>query len=155
MRSKPYLMLWVAGLLAGCNNTDSKNNAVATAPAPPAQEHNISGCYTYKTDQVSINLLVKTLADTVTGTLTYDYAEKDDNTGTIKGTFSGDTLFADYTFLSEGFETVREVAFIKSGDKLKEGYGDIEDRNGKIVFKDRGFLIFPGRVTLTKGACGK
>jgi hypothetical protein len=144
-------------LLSACNqnnNTPAVNiipNGLDSIAAPML----VNGCYQYKSERLTVSLQGKTTGDTVTGSLRYDYAEKDDNTGTIKGTFSGDTLFADYTFKAEGFETVREVAFLRRGDKLKEGYGDVEDKNGKIVFKDRNFLIFPGRVTLVKTACEK
>lgn len=49
----------------------------------------------------------------VNGDLEYKRFEKDRNKGTIKGMFRGDTLFADYTFMSEGVMSVREVMFLK------------------------------------------
>ncbi len=155
MRFSPSILLFYLTSLVACNNSQSDKPAVINTPVEAAQPSDLNGCYGYKTDKVTISLQARTIGDTVTGTLIYNYAEKDDNTGTLKGAFRGDTLFADYTFTSEGIETVREVAFVRSGDKLKEGYGDVEDKDGKIVFRDRGFLIFPGKVTLVKGECGK
>ncbi len=76
----------------------------------------------------------------VTGELVYDYFEKDKNTGTIKGEMKGDTLFAEYIFMSEGINSVREVAFLQKGDDLIEGYGDVEEQTAKIVFKNKAAL---------------
>ncbi len=151
MRFSPLLLLFCIVTLVACNNSSQQKPSAINTPVAVAEAADLNGCYGYKTAKVTISLQARTIGDSVTGTLIYNYAEKDDNTGTFKGTFSGDTLFADYTFTSEGMETVREVAFIRNGDKLKEGYGDVEDRDGKIVFRDRGFLIFPGKVTLVKG----
>ncbi|MBP6730879.1 MAG: hypothetical protein KA149_02405 [Chitinophagales bacterium] len=155
MRLLLPIVIFSLTAFVSCNNNPSDKPAVINTPVEAAQPSDLNGCYGYKTDKVTISLQVRTIGDTITGTLIYNYAEKDDNTGTFKGAFSGDTLFADYTFTSEGMETVREVAFVRSGDKLKEGYGDVEDKDGKIIFRDRGFLIFPGKVTLVKGECGK
>ncbi len=86
----------------------------------------------------------------VTGELVYDYFEKDKNTGTIKGEMKGDTLFAEYMFMSEGINSVREVAFLKKGDSWIEGYGDVEEQTGKIVFKNKAALKFEINITLKK-----
>lgn len=157
MKATGLITFFFFVLLSACTENNNKpavnvkTNGIDTIAVPML----VNGCYQYKNERLTVSLQGKTTGDTVTGSLRYDYTEKDDNTGTIKGVFSGDTLIADYTFKSEGFETVREVAFLRRGDKLKEGYGDVEDKNGKIVFKDRNFLIFPGRVTLVKTACEK
>ncbi len=98
-------------------------------------------------------LRVENLGGNVTGNLSYNFYEKDDNTGTLRGEMRGDTLLADYTFQSEGTESVRQVAFLKKGDGFVEGYGDAEDRAGKMVFKNTAALDFGSGTAFTKVPC--
>jgi hypothetical protein len=67
-------------------------------------------------DTVSMNLTH--LGDSVTGTLVYNFKEKDKNTGTINGRMNGNILIAEYTFLSEGIQSCRQVAFKLEGTIL-------------------------------------
>ncbi|MCV9926999.1 hypothetical protein OIU83_05025 [Flavobacterium sp. LS1R49] len=89
----------------------------------------------------------------VNGELIYKIYEKDKNEGTINGTIKGDTLIADYTFQSEGVSSVREVAFLKKGTTYIDGYGDLIEKNGKMVFKDKKTLKFDAKMTLSKVDC--
>ena len=68
---------------------------------------------------------------------------------------NGDTLLADYTFQSEGTESVRQVAFLKKGDGFVEGYGDVEDQGGKMVFKNTAMLDFGSGTAFTKVPCAE
>ncbi|MES2575447.1 MAG: hypothetical protein V4572_10930 [Bacteroidota bacterium] len=86
------------------------------------------------------------------GELNYNFFEKDKNEGTLAGELKGDTLFADYTFTSEGVSSVREVAFLKKGNTYTEGFGDIVENNGKVVFKNAKQLKF-GKLVLSKVDC--
>jgi hypothetical protein len=65
----------------------------------------------------------------------------------------GDTLVADYTFMSEGVSSVREVVFLQKDGTLIEGYGDVVDANNKVSFKDKKKLKFDAKNTLTKVDC--
>jgi hypothetical protein len=91
----------------------------------------------------------------VSGTLVYNFFEKDKNTGTIKGEMKGDVLVAEYTFMSEGMESVRAVAFKKIGKNFMEGYGESEEMNGKDVFKSTDALSFSNSVMLSPYDCEK
>jgi hypothetical protein len=91
--------------------------------------------------------------DAVEGELTYYLREKDANRGTIVGTMKNDTLFADYTFQSEGKTSIREVAFIRRGDSLVEAFGEVEERDGKVVFIDRSLITPNENVILTRIDC--
>lgn len=108
-------------------------------------------CFTTESDTVILSLDIS--PDKVRGTLLTQYAGKDKNTGAIAGQLHGDTLFADYTFQSEGVESIREVAFILRGDKAMEGYGDVIEGNGKMVFASRDSLAFDSSFVLSKGQC--
>ncbi len=88
-----------------------------------------------KKDTATLKLLI---ADTiVTGELQYLPYEKDHNTGTIKGILKDSVIYADYTFKSEGVTSVREVIFKFTKNNLMEAYGNVQEQNGKIVFKDK------------------
>ena len=89
----------------------------------------------------------------VNGKLSYNITGKDKNEGTIIGNMKGDTLIADYTFMSEGVSSVREVVFLQKDGAFIEGYGDVADANNKVTFKDKKKLKFDAKNTLTKSDC--
>lgn len=94
------------------------------------------GCYKYTSAKDTVLLQMEQMNDEVAGTLSYNYFEKDKNDGTFEGQMIGDTLYADYTFSSEGSVSVREVMFVKKDNKLIEGFGEVEEVNGKMKFKE-------------------
>lgn len=65
----------------------------------------------------------------------------------------GDTLLAAYTFQSEGTESVREVAFVRRGPAFVEGYGNIVEHNGQMVFERPLALQFDAKNVLAPVAC--
>lgn len=88
-----------------------------------------------KKDTATLKLLI---ADSiVTGELQYLPFEKDHTMGTIKGILKDSVIYADYTFKSEGMTSVREVIFKFTKNNLREAYGNVEEKNGKIIFKDK------------------
>ncbi|MBS7253047.1 hypothetical protein [Flavobacterium branchiicola] len=89
----------------------------------------------------------------VNGKLSYNLVVKDKNEGTLIGNMKGDTLIADYTFMSEGVSSVREVVFLQKDGALIEGYGDVASANDKVTFKDKTKLKFDQKNTLTKVDC--
>ena len=121
----------------------------------PVVKANISlmQCYSRIQKRDTITLKLRTTDSLVDGNLDYKIYQKDQNKGEIKGIVKGDTILADYTFLSEGTTSVREVIFLKKGTNLVEGFGDVEEINGKMVFKKDGKLSFNDNMTLTVGPC--
>ncbi len=103
-------------------------------------------CYQYISDKDTVLLALTNAGDTVSGNLKYSLYEKDGNDGTVKGAMKGDTLIADYTFRSEGKESVREVTFLKKGQAFIEGFGDSKEVNGKMIFANRQALHYDGFV---------
>ncbi|MNE98222.1 hypothetical protein D3C80_1967130 [compost metagenome] len=66
----------------------------------------------------------------------------------------GDTIIAEYTFDSEGMRSVREVVFVKRADgNIYEGTGEVMEKGGKMVFKDRSTLKFSPAMVFTKTDC--
>ena len=102
-------------------------------------------CYLSVIGKDSILMQVVVEKNSVGGHLHYRFSEKDKSGGKLFGYMKGDTLIADYKFMSEGMESEREVAFIHRGDQLVEGYGDSVDKNGRMVFKDLSALKFEGQ----------
>lgn len=149
---KYLLLLSTLAFTASCTpekseQTDTTQETVATDAGETP------GCYSSVMGQDTMLLQLKTTGPEVTGNLTYNFYEKDDNQGTIRGEMRGDTLLADYTFQSEGTESVRQVAFLKKGDGFVEGYGDAEEMAGKMVFKNTAALNFDSAAAFAKVPC--
>lgn len=111
-------------------------------------------CYLFAKGKDTVRMtLVTANGNNVSGDLVYNLYEKDKNSGTVSGMFKGDTLYADYTFQSEGMSSVRETVFVKKGITLVEGFGEIEEKDNKQVFKDKKALKFEGSIILNKVEC--
>lgn len=112
-----------------------------------------SNCFASLSDKDSVWLKVEVFPNVSTGILKYQLSGKDKNTGTLEGTFEGNKLFANYTFNSEGVESVREVAFIINDDSAIEGFGEMEEVNGKMIFKDKSKIDFSKGIKFVKVDC--
>lgn len=113
----------------------------------------LSGCYQMilKRDTATLHLTVKDT--TVTGDLRYHWYEKDSNTGTLNGVLRNDRILADYTFQSEGVTSVREVVFKIQDSVLLQGFGELTEQKGKVVFQDLNKLQFLTANPFFKIAC--
>ncbi len=110
-------------------------------------------CFEFTTDRDTVTLKISHHGGEVGGDLVYDWFERDGNIGSISGGFSGDTLMADYTFQSEGMTSVREIVFVRKGNTMIQGNGDMEEKNGIVVFKDKSKLSFDNSIVLTQAEC--
>ncbi len=108
-----------------------------------------SQCFTWSIGQNVAKARLNIDGNKVSGTLEYDYAEKDDTKGTLNGTLNNDIIMAEYTFMSEGQESVMEVVFKLQSNKLIQGYAEMEEQNGKLVFKDAVKLSFQNTFVRT------
>ncbi|WP_316847539.1 hypothetical protein [Pedobacter psychrodurus] len=150
-------MLGVAALfMASCQGGTAKktqakidSTIVTNAEAAPGALQ----CYQYIKNRDTATLSLKTEDNKITGTLGYNLYEKDKNSGTIAGMVRGDTIIANYTFQSEGQTSVREVAFLKQGDQLVEGFGDVQEVKGEVKYKDLTKLKFNGSMAFGKVDC--
>lgn len=113
-----------------------------------------SNCYVYTKNRDTASLRLNIDGEELTGELNYKLFEKDNNKGKITGELKGDTIIAEYIFDSEGMRSVREVVFVQKSDgKIYEGTGDVIEKNGKMVFKDRSALKFGQAIVFTKTDC--
>lgn len=119
---------------------------IADSAAAVLVKHDDVQCYQYTSGKDTVLLSLTNDGDVVSGSLKYSLYEKDGNDGTIKGVMKSDTLIADYTFHSEGKESVREVTFLKKGQAFIEGFGDSKEVNGKMIFRNKQALHYDGLV---------
>lgn len=157
----------IAGCLAACNSEKKDNQAAdsteliaedttftATQPKDgQSEESHRTECYAYVKGRDTVMMQLNVAAEEYTGTLSYNFYEKDRNKGTFSGEMKGDTLIAEYIFDSEGMRSIREVVFLKRDGKLVEGFGDVVQKETKTVFKDRSKLKFGDAVVLSEITC--
>lgn len=130
--------------------TGKKDHNDTTAGNVPVAEQT---CYAYVKGKDTAQLKLITTGIVSTGELNYKWFEKDKNMGSIEGEMHGDTLVANYTFNSEGQQSVRQVVFLKKGNQFLEGFGDVEEKDGKVRYKDLSKLKFDNAVIFEKIAC--
>jgi hypothetical protein len=152
MKTVCLACLVVATLLMSCNNSDNEEKTVSTTPTDTTKPSPVN-CYQFANADDTLSLKLIHVGDSITGTLLYKLHEKDRNTGTIQGVMQGAVLLADYKFMSEGSWSVRQVAFKHMDSVLLEGYGEMEEVNGRQVFKTPGALQFNERFPLTEVNC--
>ncbi|CAN5840198.1 hypothetical protein BH11BAC7_BH11BAC7_00990 [soil metagenome] len=150
MKQRLILFPIIGILLFSCNNPPSDSKTTDTTIVSTTTQ-----CYRYINNKDTVILKILETNGAIGGTLMYNFFEKDKNTGTFKGEMKGNLLIAQYTFMSEGMESVRAVAFKKSGENFIEGYGESEEKNGKDVFKNTDSLNFSNSILLSPHACEK
>ncbi len=154
MKNKILILALVSGIFFSCKKKEEQLSTDELKSEIPQEEPAFTKeCYEYVQgkDTIQANLLVQ--SENVSGDLIYKLFEKDKNTGKITGTISGDTLLADYTFMSEGTESVRQVVFLRKNKTLLEGYGESEEKDGKMVFKSMKDLNFTSSLQLLEVPC--
>ncbi len=141
-----------------CNNV-RKHTSTSHTDTAKVDEMSImiptQTCYISSIGKDTIVLKTERFPNVVTGILEYRFYEKDQSKGEFDGKMNGDTLIADYTFSSEGTKSVRQVAFLLQGELALEGFGEMEEKNGKMVFKDINKIKFDGTLKLYKTECNQ
>ncbi len=132
-----YTALFALPLLVSCSQNTDTADAKAAAEAK-MDSAATKTCFVAKDEGDQADLQLRLLSDgKVKGSLVINYAEKGNNNGEIEGEFKGDTLFVDYTF-KVGTEnpTVYKnpLAFLKQGEQMILGVGQIETSMGKSYF---------------------
>ncbi len=146
-------MLITALLLFACK--ENLKNTESTESPEQSVVDDTEFCYLFSSekDTVMAHLFIKD--NSVKGFLDYMFFEKDQNNGTVDGILKGDTIIAEYKFVSEGTESVREIAFLRSNNGIIEGYADVKEKDGKMVFKNVSSLKFESPIVLKKVDCSQ
>ena len=97
-------------LMSSCNNVPD-NNSHEDSTKEVSLDQSPTNCYSYAANNDTIEMKLIHVGKSITGTLVYKLYEKDKNSGTIQGSMRGDLLVADYTFMSEGVISLRQVVF--------------------------------------------
>ena len=153
---KYFLVAAFATLLAACSsNSETRQvaDSAITAETAVVAAAESRTCYVSYKNQDSTYLDLHIKGDQVSGALNIIPHEKDRNVGTVSGVLEGDTILLDYTFQSEGMQSVRQVAYLQKNGKLIEGFAEVQEQNGKTVFKSLGELKFDGSVVLEQSTC--
>jgi hypothetical protein len=159
MRSLLILILFIYA----CNNS---NNAVSITDGEVhanandtinryATLTNINGCYEMVMNRDTALLELSMAGNNITGNLVYKFFEKDKNEGQLTGEIKDSLIYADYTFQSEGATSVREIIFKIYGNNLIPAYGELEEDNGKIIFRDHNQLQYLNHNPFIKIECKK
>ena len=150
-----YLAVLSSVLILSCNQSTEKSGQ--EAEIKKVVDSSMMECYQAidGVDTASLKLLLDTNGK-VTGPLTINYLDKEDNNGLIDGKFSGDTLFAHYTFKIGSNKTTYKnpLAFLKKDGKLILGVGQIETFLGVSRFvKGKPISFEKGRFTFAPVDC--
>lgn len=159
MKNTIIVLAFFILITAACTN-EKKNKdaaeaiAVDTTFTATQPKKSSSDCYVYVSNRDTASLKINTEGEELTGELNYNLFEKDRNTGKIAGEMKGDTIIAEYTFDSEGMRSVREVIFVKKDDgNIYEGTGEVMEKGGKTIFKDRTALKFSPTMVFSPTDC--
>jgi hypothetical protein len=113
----------------------------------------LEGCYQRIVQRDTATLFLNIIGNAVTGKLVYNHYQKDDNTGSLKGELRDNHIYADYLFQSEGGTATRAVAFRIQDTLLLEGSGEVEERDGKMSFRNPDQLRFDTTHPFRKVDC--
>ena len=143
-----YLLFTASVIIISCGEKPQPEVMAATQADTALVEVPVGDCYLLLQGKDSILMQVVVENNSAAGQLYYRFFEKDKSGGKLFGNLRGDTLVADYKFIAEGTESEREVAFLMRGDTLYEGFGEQQDAEGRMVFKDLKALRFEGKPML-------
>lgn len=154
------IILFAFTLIAGCNsqNTEEQTEAIIKDTSSVSEKDDpmpliTPGCYAWVIKKDSALLKLDISGNNISGDLSYNLYEKDNNKGTINGTLQDSLVVADYTFQSEGITSVRQVVFKMHGESLIEGFGDIEIKGDTARFKNISQLQFQDQRPFIKTNC--
>lgn len=144
------LLFFIALTLTNCKKKEVQVD-------PPKMEMTSSfiptGCYVFNDTKNVISFEITDNKAEIKGLLAYSLAEKDRNSGNFVGQLNNGVLIGNYTFQSEGTESTRQVAFKINGNKLLEGYGEMNTDG--TMFKDTNVLTYPNDMPLIKTPCSQ
>ena len=136
-------------LLSACIKK-TENKETDTSIVTNTSQTDFSGLYSYQQNGDTITLQLTVDGTKANGNLLYALNEKDRNSGSFVGEIKDGVLLANYAFSSEGVLSERQIAFKLTDTSAIEGYGEVEEINGKMVFKDPANLKYGTGLVLTK-----
>ncbi len=136
-------------LILSCN-PKNKEQTTDTVPLNTVEAtDSVSGNYSYQ-NKDTVRLQISVSGEQAEGNLLISYFEKDRSQGSFSGKIENNILIADYTFQSEGVESVQQIAIKFEDGKAFLGYGEIEEDGNYVKFKDVSTLEFDMDFPLSK-----
>lgn len=116
----------------------NENEKVVNSKKIPVEKPVSVKCYQAMYEKDTIDLKMNTLQDgKITGEMVMKFFNTPKKIGKIAGEFSGDTLFASYTFIQDDNKKItfkNPMAFLKRGDQLILGNGKMLNTMGATYF---------------------
>lgn len=145
---KMTIALAMSLLFFACENSKPKETTtvaeppkpVVVAPTPTIKADTICFVQKFKKDISEIQLIMA--GDDVTGEYHWHPYQKDGGHGTLKGTKKDNMITADWSYTIEGSNQIEEVMFKMEGDKLMKAEGELDDKTGRLVIKDKSKVKF-------------
>ncbi|MDQ3075908.1 MAG: hypothetical protein M3Q34_02170 [bacterium] len=124
---------------------------VVETPPVVITEDPILGCYVAKlAKDVYVLKLDNQMDGRVSGMLAFNNYEKDSSSGTFTGTYKDSILLGDYSFNSEGMDSVMQVIFKKEGNTFVRGYSSTMLEGDKLTFDDLAGITYDPNSTFVK-----
>lgn len=151
---KSFYTIVLLALFAACNNPKGTSvsldviDSLGSESTDTVQKTSVKlkPCYLATIGKDSAFLKIIMLDSTkVSGELQYKFREKDQTRGEINGEISSDTLTVNYTFMSEGVESSREITFLVRDEQVIEGIGEYQEKNARMVYKNRSLIDYTGK----------
>ncbi|MCK7554333.1 hypothetical protein MKQ70_04650 [Chitinophaga sedimenti] len=137
MKQHLLLSAITAASLCACNQagkTTDNRDSVSIDTTNATQTTSGINCYQQVTGRDSFFLNLIQAGDSVTGTLEYNFFEKDDAKGAFTGVLRNNILRLRYAFQSEGTTTTQDKIFKRNGDQLVEARPDKFSSIGDPLF---------------------
>jgi hypothetical protein len=129
-------------------------------PEEPVQSPDDAGqsdpeewCYAMREGEKMRFLKLAIHGDEVLGMLQNHLPGTSWKSGSVSGSMEGDTLFLRFMYSENGKDTIRQIAFLRQGERLLDGAGPLmENAFGDLVF-DRSQLQFTPDNAMTRVDC--
>ncbi len=152
MMKKLFFLASLYIFFCACNSGTTKP-ATQAADTMPHVMIPKANCFAAISDKDSSWLKIEIFPNVATGILKQQIWGKDSNAGTLDGKMEGNTFYGEYTFMSEGVQSIREVAFRLTDSTAIEGIGEQMETGGKMVFKDKTKIDFSNGMVFRRIDC--
>lgn len=152
MKTLPFFLL-LAAVVTSCSQSGSQANKNTDSLKTDVTSGHGDACFLKSTGKDSVMLQVHIQDTSISGNLSYRYFEKDKNTGTISGSIHNNIIHAQYTFMSEGMQSIRPVVFKLQDGKAYEAVPDSINPEGIPVFSGNDAALKFDVEPLSKISC--
>lgn len=151
---KYFNLIVIVLLITGISCKEQPETKIAPDENVAATQQYEEHCYVYAQNKDTIAVMLTQSKNLVLGKISYNFFEKDASIGSFEGIIKDDTIFGDYQFEAEGRTSKRELIFLKKGNTLLQGYGDVEVVGDSMtVFKSNAKITYDENFPLTTVNC--